>query len=62
MWPICSEKSFIGLSFVDTETVEPDHVLLESISTTVRLVANWAEVFANNMLCLYMPNVFVFFM
>ena len=53
-------KSFIGFSFVDTKTVEPDHVLLQSISATIWLIADGAEVFANNMLCLYMPECVCF--
>ena len=53
-------KSFIGLSFVDTKTVEPDHVLLQSISATVWLVANGAEIFTNNMLCFHMPECVCF--
>ena len=51
-----SRKSFIGLSFVDTKTVESYHVLLQSISATIWLIADGAEVFANNMLCFHMPE------
>ena len=54
-------KSFIvWFLFVDTKTVEPDHVLLQSISATVWLVANGAEIFTNNMLCFHMPECVCF--
>ena len=36
--------------------MQPQHVLLKGISTTIGRMANWTYVFANHMFCLYMAE------